>query len=268
MLRRTAALLVALFASSIRAAEAQIGSCAPARTALVLSGGGAKGLAHIGLLQVLDSLGVVPDFIVGTSMGAVVGALYASGWSGKEIDSIVRASPGGSLIHTFDPVTPQALGHRRPMVAFAEGEGVSGLQTNALNEQDVNALLAQNLLLGNLRARGNFDSLPIPFRAVATDLRAHKPVILGSGDLPRSVRASISIPVVFTPVYMDGRYLADGGLVANVPVSIARQLRRPAGHRLRPEHPAIRHHPAAFAGSRGRSPGGLPRRPARRRNGP
>ena len=224
MLHRAVAILLALTASSIRAVEAQIGSCAPARTALVLSGGGAKGLAHIGLLEVLDSLGIVPDFIVGTSMGAVVGSLYASGWTGRQIDSIVRASPGGSLIHTFDPVTPSALGNRRPQIAFAEGEGVSGLQTNALNEKDINALLSENLLLGNLRARGNFDSLPIPFRAVATDLRAHKPVILASGDLPRSVRASISIPVVFTPVYMDGKYLADGGLVANVPVNIARQL--------------------------------------------
>ncbi len=217
----TAAILAGLAAAPARA---QIGSCAPARTALVLSGGGAKGFAHIGVLRVLDSLGIVPDFIVGTSMGAVVGSMYASGYTGLEIDSIVRNSPGGQLIHTFHPVTPGSLGIRQPLVAFAEGEGVSGLQTNALNERDVNALLEEKLMFGNLSSRGNFDSLSIPFRAVATNLRTHEPVILGSGDLPRSVRASISIPLVFTPVHMDGTYLADGGLVANVPVVIARDL--------------------------------------------
>jgi len=224
MLLRFLATAALLAGFAVRSAYAQIGSCAPARTALVLSGGGAKGLAHIGVLKILDSLGIVPDLIVGTSMGSVVGAMYAVGYTGKQIDSIVRHAPGGALIHTFDPVTPRSLGTRQPMLAFAEGEGVSGLQTGALNERDVNALLEQKLMLGNLSSRGNFDSLSIPFRAVATDLRTHKPVVMASGDLPRSVRASISIPLVFTPIHMDGTYLADGGLVANVPVGIARQL--------------------------------------------
>jgi predicted acylesterase/phospholipase RssA len=224
MLVRCAVLATLLAGSLVPAAHAQIGACAPARTALVLSGGGAKGLAHVGVLRVLDSLGIVPDLIVGTSMGSVIGAMYASGFTGLEIDSIVRHAPGGRLIRTFDPVTPRTLGTRQPLVAFAEGQGVSGLQTNALNERDVNALLEQNLMLGNLGSRGNFDSLAIPFRAVATNLRTHTPVVMGAGDLPRSVRASISIPLVFTPIYMDGAFLADGGLVANVPVAIARQL--------------------------------------------
>ncbi len=224
MLLRSLATTAVLAGLAVPAVHAQIGSCAPARTALVLSGGGAKGLAHIGVLRVLDSLGIVPDIIVGTSMGSVVGAMYASGLTGVEIDSIVRHAPGGMLIHTFDPVAPSPLGRRQPLVAFAEGEGVAGLQANALNERDVNTLLAQKLLLGNLSSRGNFDSLAIPFRAVATNLRTRKPIVMGSGDLPRSVRASISIPLVFTPVYMDGAYLADGALVANVPVGIARQL--------------------------------------------
>ncbi len=224
MFRRSLATAALLAGFAAPSARAQIGSCAPARTALVLSGGGAKGFAHIGVLRVLDSLGVVPDLIVGTSMGAVVGSMYAAGYTGNEIDSIVRKSPGGQLIHTFEAVTPASLGTRQPQIAYAEGDGISGLQTNALNERDVNALLEQKLMLGNLSSRGDFDSLPIPFRAVATNLRTRTPVVMGSGDLPRSVRASISIPVVFAPVYMDGTYLADGGLSANVPVGIAREL--------------------------------------------
>ena len=141
MLLRSLAAIALLAGLAVPAAHAQIGSCPPAKTALVLSGGGAKGLAHIGVLRVLDSLGIVPDFIVGTSMGSVVGAMYASGYTGVEIDSLVRHAPGGMLIHAFDPVSPSSLGTRQPLVAFAEGEGVAGLQTQALNERDVNALL-------------------------------------------------------------------------------------------------------------------------------
>ena len=215
-------LIAALLAGVPVAATAQ-GSCPAARTALVLSGGGAKGLAHVGVLQVLDSLGFIPDFIVGTSMGSVVGAMYAVGFTGNEIDSIVRHSPGGSLLQSFEPVAPRSLGTLQPMLSFAQGDGVSGLQTNALNERDVNALLDSKLFLGNLRARGDFDSLPIPFRAVATDLGTRKPVVLAQGDLPRAVRASIAIPIVFTPEYINGQYLADGGLSANIPIGIARE---------------------------------------------
>lgn len=220
---RTLFMFAALLTGAPAVMHAQ-GSCPAARTALVLSGGGAKGLAHVGVLQVLDSLGFIPDFIVGTSMGSVIGAMYAVGFTGNEIDSIVRHAPGGSLLQSFEPVAPRALGTLQPMISFAQGDGVSGLQTNALNERDVNALLDSKLFLGNLRARGDFDSLPIPFRAVATNLGTRTPVVLSRGDLPRAVRASIAIPIVFSPEYINGQYLADGGLSANIPIGIAREL--------------------------------------------
>lgn len=199
-------------------------ACAPARTALVLSGGGAKGIAHVGVLRALDSLDMRPDFIVGTSMGSIIGALYAAGLTGVEIDSVIRAAPGGALIRSFRPLVPRALGVLQPMVSYAEGEGVAGLQTGAVRERQIDGLLTRLLLLGNLRARGDFDSLPIPFRAVATDFRARQAVVLGGGDLAQAVRASIAIPLIFAPVEIDGRTLVDGGLTANIPIEIARAL--------------------------------------------
>ncbi len=216
-------LLLTAFTAAIPASGAAQ-SCRPARTALVLSGGGAKGFAHVGVLRALDSLGQRPDIIVGVSIGAAVGAVYASGYSGRQIDSMLRSPPGGSVLRTFDSDVPASLSGLQPLVVLAEGEGIAGLQTGAVSEPDVNALLDRMLLVGNLRARGDFDSLPIPFRAIAADVHKREPVVLSTGDLARAVRASVAIPVVFTPEYIDGRYLADGGIVANIPVAQARQL--------------------------------------------
>src|SRR3954471_21558991 len=90
-------------------------ACRPPRTALVLSGGGAKGLAHVGVLRVLDSLGIRPDLIVGTSMGAAVGALYASGYTGRELDSLARVVPFAQLFRTYQPRAPRSLGVLQPL---------------------------------------------------------------------------------------------------------------------------------------------------------
>src|SRR3954466_13143977 len=96
-----------LITSLVAAAPAAAQTCRPARTALVLSGGGAKGIAHIGVLRVLDSLGVRPDLIVGTSIGAIVGALYASGYSGRELDSLARVTPLADLFRPYQPLAPR-----------------------------------------------------------------------------------------------------------------------------------------------------------------
>jgi NTE family protein len=196
--------------------------CASPRTALVLSGGGAKGLAHIGVLRALDSLGIRPDFIVGTSMGAAVGALYASGYSGRELDSLARVVPLVRLFRTYQPRAPRSLGVLQPLVVWEQGERGFNLQSAGIVESEVNALVNAALLRGNLLARGDFDSLPIPFRAVATDLADRSPVVMASGDLAQAVRASIAVPLLFDPELRDGRYLVDGGLSANVPVAVAR----------------------------------------------
>ena len=211
-------LLICLFA--VAPAEAQ--TCRPARTALVLSGGGAKGLAHIGVLRVLDSLGIRPDLVVGSSMGAIIGGMYASGYSGREIDSLARALPIADLFRTYQPRAPRSLGLIQPLVMWEQGERRFTIQSAAVGEAEINALVNAAMLRGNLLARGNFDSLPIPFRAVAADLADRTPVVLASGDLARAVRASIAVPLVFAPESLNGRILADGGLAANIPVAAAR----------------------------------------------
>ena len=219
--RAAALLLTALAVGHSNTARGQ--ACPTPRTALVLSGGGAKGLAHIGVLRALDSLGIRPDLVVGSSMGAILGAMYASGYSGREIDSLARKLPISQLFRSYQPALPRVLGPLRPLVVWEQGDRGFVLQSAAVRETAVNLLVARAMLRGNLIGRGRFDSLPIPFIAVATDLQNRDPVPLRTGDLARAVRASFAIPLIFPPVEIDGRYLADGGLSANVPVGIARR---------------------------------------------
>ncbi|HEX5963258.1 MAG TPA: patatin-like phospholipase family protein, partial [Gemmatimonadales bacterium] len=153
-----------LFAASVAATPMDGQTCRPVRTALVLSGGGAKGLAHIGVLRVLDSLGARPDLVVGSSVGAIIGGMYASGYSGREIDSIARSLPMADLFRTYQPRAPRSLGQLQPLVVWEQGERRFYLQNAAVAETEVNALVNTAMLRGNLLARGNFDSLPIPFR--------------------------------------------------------------------------------------------------------
>ena len=199
-------------------------TCAPARTALVLSGGAAKGFAHVGVLEVLDSMGVKPDLIVGTSVGALIGSLYASGYSAAQVDAILHSLPFENIVRTYDPAVSTSIGLLKPLAVWERGNTGYRLQTGAAQAGKVNALIEAVTLRGNLLARGNFDSLPIPFRAVATNLVSGRPVVLASGDLGRAVRASVALPLVFQPVREDSTWLSDGGLSANTPVSIARAL--------------------------------------------
>ena len=207
--------------STSLAAQATAPACTQ-RTALVLSGGGAKGLAHVGVLLALDRAGIKPDLVVGTSMGAIIGSMYASGMTAIQVDSAVRSMPMTSTFGTLTPGGSAAWGSLVPLVVWEEGRQGFAVQNVAVRTAEVNAMLATSLLDGNLIARGDFDRLPIALRIVATDLRDRATVVLQRGDLAQAVRASAAIPLVFPPEVIDGRTLIDGGLSANIPVAVAR----------------------------------------------
>ncbi|MGH7518363.1 MAG: patatin-like phospholipase family protein [Gemmatimonadales bacterium] len=203
-----------------RPAEGQ--TCPAPRTALVLSGGGAKGLAHIGVLKVLDSLGYRPDLVVGTSMGAIIGAMYASGYSGRDLDSLARRYSLAGLVRAEPRLLARTMGPLRPLIQWEPGRRGLRLRAAVVDELEINALVTAGLLPGNLLAAGNFDSLPIPFRAVVTNLATGQARVLAGGDLAQAVRASFAIPVVFRPVQLDDSLFVDGGIADNVPVGPAR----------------------------------------------
>jgi NTE family protein len=213
--------LGALFAAGLTGTAAGQ-ACPPVRTALVLSGGGAKGIAHIGVLAALDSLGIRPDLVVGTSIGAIVGGLYASGYSAREIDSLARELPMEQIVRPFRVASPHAWDSRVPLLFLVRGRRRFAFETGLVMENQPNARLNAAMLRGNLLARGRFDRLPIPFRAIATDLRDRSTVVLAEGDLARAVRASSAIPLIFPPVLVGDSVLVDGGLSANIPIAEAR----------------------------------------------
>ena len=224
---RCRSLLLATAAVLLAApARAQAPVCAPSdgKLALVLPGGGAKGFAHIGVLRILDSLGVVPDVVVGTSAGAIMGALWASGLDVAEIERDVRALRLDTLVGQYRAPTPPSLGNRRAILAWDAGSQGLVLRTSVVRERSLNAMVSALYARGNLIAAGDFDRLPVPFRAIAADLSTREQVVLAGGDLGQAVRASGAIPIVLRSVRVDGRDLVDGGIVDNVPIAAARRL--------------------------------------------
>lgn len=203
-------------------AQQPVPACQAGITALVLSGGGAKGLAHVGVIAALEAAGIRPQLIVGTSIGAIIGSLYASGYTAHEIDSISRGLAAGDLFDSKELRGPASWGGFLPLVLWEAGDAGFSLQRSAVREHEVNAVLNSTMLRGNLIARGDFDRLPIALRIVATDVLDRSIVSLGEGDLAQAVRASIAIPLVFTPERIGDRTLTDGGLSANIPVAVAR----------------------------------------------
>lgn len=192
------------------------------KVGLVLSGGGAKGFAHIGVIKVLEEAGVRIDYIGGTSAGAMVGALYASGYNAHELDSILRSYDFNKLIQ--NP-------HARELYSFYQKENSEryALSLPIKNKKiglpealsrGQNMLNELSLLTKHVHEISDFKKLPIPFYCVATDLENGEEVLIENGFLPQAIRASGAFPSVFEPVVIGERFLVDGGIVNNFPVDI------------------------------------------------
>ncbi len=198
------------------------------RIALVLSGGGALGLAHVGAVQELERMGIRPDMVVGTSMGAVIGGLYASGMSSEGLAEAVESADWAGI---FNPAPARDKLTFRKKQQQADFPGTASLGVSGAGIILPSGAISDQTLMKELRrftpartAVESFDDLPIPFRAVATDIATGEAVVIDSGELPVAMRASMSVPGVFSAVSLNDRLLVDGGLAANVPVSVARAM--------------------------------------------
>ncbi len=220
-------LAMAILASSCPAADAEADSTQP-RIGLVLGGGGARGAAHVGVLKVLEEMRIPLSCVVGTSMGSIVGGLYASGVSPERIEQLLTTADWNEL---FDDAPPRdALPFPRKqedngsLFAMEFGVRPDGLKLPAglVSGWKIKRLL--NMLTLSTVDDDSFDDLPIPFRSVACDLNTGEMVVLSSGSLGDAMRASMSVAGAFSPVELDGRLLVDGGVVRNLPVDVARKL--------------------------------------------
>ena len=196
------------------------------KVGLVLSGGGAKGMAHIGVLRAMEEAGLYPDYITGTSMGSIIGALYAIGWSVDEIEEIARTADWEQLLTNkinLDKVAYEEKNYYgRYLAELPVNKGKIGLPGGLIEGQELTQLLS-NITL-SAHGINNFDDFPIPFACVGTNIETGEAEVFRSGSLPEALRASMAIPSVFTPMEIDGELYVDGGLVRNFPVDEVRAM--------------------------------------------
>ena len=193
---------------------------------LVLSGGGAKGFAHVGVLKVLEQAGVKIDYIGGTSMGAVVGGLYASGYNAAQLDSIVRVTNFDNLLIDYVPRSSKSFYEKRNDELYALVLPFNKFKIGvpqSLSKGMFNYNMFNHLTLHARHVR-DFNQLPIPFLCIATDIEIGKQVILDKGVLAQALIASSALPSVFSPVILDGKLLVDGGVNNNYPIEEIRKL--------------------------------------------
>jgi NTE family protein len=199
------------------------------RLALVLSGGGARGLSQIGVLKVLEKHHIPIDFIASTSIGAIVGGLYAAGYSTAELEHLVTSTNWDELLSLSDETqrsdlfVNQKVIDERTIIAI-RFQGFEPVIPPAVSSgQRLTDFLSTKVLQAPYHAFPDFDHLAIPFRAVATDLISGNRVVLNDGSLAEALRASSTVPLLFNPIERDSMKLVDGGLVDNIPVDLARE---------------------------------------------
>ncbi|MGO4905409.1 patatin-like phospholipase family protein [Flavobacterium sp. W20_MBD1_R3] len=196
------------------------------KVGLVLSGGGAKGFAHIGVLKVLEEAGVKIDYIGGTSMGAVIGGLYASGYNASQIDSIFQATDFNELLNDFIPRSSRNFYERRNDELYALVLPFNKFKIGipeALSKGMYNYNLLSRITR-NVRHIKDFNQLPIPFLCIGTNIETGDEVLLNKGNLAQAMIASSAFPSLFSPVEIDGKILVDGGVVNNYPIEEVRKL--------------------------------------------
>ena len=196
---------------------------------LALGGGGARGMAHIGVIRALEELHIPVDYVAGTSMGSIIGGLYACGYTPDEMEKLIRSIHWETLFEDAPERPEQSFRQKED-----DFEHLIPLQFG-LNFKEGGLVLPPGLIAGSklgfvLQSAtlpctvGSFDELRIPFRAVATDIQTGEPYIMSRGDLARAIRASMAIPAIFTPVELEGRLLIDGGEAQNLPVQTVRAM--------------------------------------------
>jgi len=198
----------------------------PPKIGLTLSGGGAKGIAHIGVLKAIDSAGLRIDYVTGTSMGSIMGALYAAGYNGKDIERIARELDWTSLFTGKPSLKTVNINEKKELESFAlqipVEKGKFKIFSGAIEGQEI-WLKFQELFLPVYNIK-DFNKLSIPFMCVATDLATGQPVLLDNGELVSAIRASMAIPSIFTPIAYKDTKLVDGGVVRNFPVRDVKRM--------------------------------------------
>jgi len=212
-------LLLGLVASSLGVAQPRQDAGRP-KLGLALSGGAAKGFAHIGVLKVLEAEGLRPDFITGTSMGGIVGGLYAAGYSAEQLEDIALRSDWGAILSDALPLREVAMEEKpffkNHLLEVPLKNWTFKLPSAVVKGQQIDLIL-ERLCLPVYDVQ-DFNRLPIPFHCLATDVVSGRAIVLREGDLATALRASMSIPTLFPPITLDSMLLVDGGVLRNFPV--------------------------------------------------
>ena len=195
---------------------------------LVLSGGGARGAAHVGVLKILEENQIPIDMIAGTSFGDIVGGLYASGYSANELEGLLADIDWQETLTSQIPRNKRSFRRKLDdngfLIKFNIGVKGGELKLPSGLITPYNLRLTMRDLIKNVATVHNFDNLSIPFRAVATDIETGKAIVLGSGNLDTAMIASMAVPALFPPVMLDEKLLVDGGVANNVPIDVARSM--------------------------------------------
>lgn len=200
------------------------------KVGLVFSGGGAKGLAHIGILKALEENNIPIDYIVGTSMGGIVGGMYASGYTPEEIEAIALSEDfqkwvSGSYVSDYSYFYKKKA--QNPSFLSAKLRIDTGfnvrLRSNLINDVPLNFALLELFGQASVNARGDFDELFVPFRCIVADVFSQKMIPVSGGNLPEAIRGTFTVPLVYRPIKVDDKYVFDGGLYNNFPIDVLKK---------------------------------------------